>query len=405
MPSNNNNNTGGFYPADAYQANAAAESRSPFNDSYASPAAHRTIDMRSPGYLNSNSSNQGHAPQLSESFYAEAANALNGSGDGSRSPAPAYNSAAHAPSPYGAGPQMLNSIDEHPRSTSSLTAHLPTLLADAYGQPSSQGHSAGSYDDDANIIRSYSPAAGSGVDGDMTARGGADAGYTYYGGADSGAHDSVGNTYAGVYLNEPRGDGDEDPFSPGSKYEDEKEYPTPDPFSNAAAAGGYIPNPYLTPTHDGMDEDGTTVGDDPYGYGLQSKELYDMGGGSDGGMDGEGEPEGEGSGFLGGGPQRFDTQHFGPAPARGAQLRRHKTKKNVKLTAGNLVLDCPVPTKLQTFLTRRGEDEFMNMRYTAVTCDPNEFPENSFNLRPSLYHRHTEIFICVTMYNEDEIRE
>ncbi|KAE8212026.1 hypothetical protein CF327_g4281 [Tilletia walkeri] len=99
----------------------------------------------------------------------------------------------------------------------------------------------------------------------------------------------------------------------------------------------------------------------------------------------------------------YDTQHFGPAPAQGAQLRRHKTKKNVALTQGNLVLDCPVPTKLQSFLSRRGEDEFLTMRYTAITCPPDDFPTNSFSLRPSLAGRHTELFIAVTMYNEDEV--
>ncbi|KAK0529402.1 Chitin synthase, class 3 [Tilletia horrida] len=101
--------------------------------------------------------------------------------------------------------------------------------------------------------------------------------------------------------------------------------------------------------------------------------------------------------------QAYDTQHFGPAPAQGAQLRRHKTKKNVALTQGNLVLDCPVPTKLQSFLSRRGEDEFLTMRYTAVTCPPDDFASNAFSLRPSLAGRHTELFIAITMYNEDEI--
>ncbi|CDS02058.1 hypothetical protein [Sporisorium scitamineum] len=103
------------------------------------------------------------------------------------------------------------------------------------------------------------------------------------------------------------------------------------------------------------------------------------------------------------GDNHFDTQHFGPAPARGAQLRRHKTKKNVRLTKGNLILDCPVPTKLQTFLTRRAEDEFTTMRYSAVTCDPDDFAAESFTLRPALYGRHTELFIAITMYNEDEV--
>ncbi|EST10086.1 Chitin synthase N-terminal [Kalmanozyma brasiliensis GHG001] len=103
------------------------------------------------------------------------------------------------------------------------------------------------------------------------------------------------------------------------------------------------------------------------------------------------------------GDNHYETQHFGPAPLLGAQLRRHKTKKNVRLTKGNLILDCPVPTKLQTFLTRRAEDEFTTMRYSAVTCDPDQFAAESFTLRPALYGRHTELFIAITMYNEDEV--
>ncbi|PWN36948.1 uncharacterized protein FA14DRAFT_129245 [Meira miltonrushii] len=95
--------------------------------------------------------------------------------------------------------------------------------------------------------------------------------------------------------------------------------------------------------------------------------------------------------------------HFGPAPARGAQLRRHKTKKNVRLTQGNLILDCPIPSKLQSFLSRRGEEEFMSMRYTAATCDPNDYATSNFNLRPAIFNRHTEIFIAITLYNEDEV--
>jgi chitin synthase len=45
------------------------------------------------------------------------------------------------------------------------------------------------------------------------------------------------------------------------------------------------------------------------------------------------------------------------------------------------------------------------MRYSAATCDPSEFYESNFTLRQKLFSkpRHTELFIVVTMYNEDEI--
>lgn len=95
-----------------------------------------------------------------------------------------------------------------------------------------------------------------------------------------------------------------------------------------------------------------------------------------------------------------DTQHFGPAP-EGRMARRHKTKKRVHLTAGNLVLDLPIPERL--VLPKRGTEEMMTTRYTAVTCDPDEFEANHFSLRQNLYGRSTELFIAITMYNEDEV--
>ena len=43
------------------------------------------------------------------------------------------------------------------------------------------------------------------------------------------------------------------------------------------------------------------------------------------------------------------------------------------------------------------------MRYTAATCDPDEFTlKNGYNLRPAMYNRHTELLIAITYYNEDK---
>jgi chitin synthase len=43
------------------------------------------------------------------------------------------------------------------------------------------------------------------------------------------------------------------------------------------------------------------------------------------------------------------------------------------------------------------------MRYTAATCDPDDFTEeNGWSLRTKLYNRHTELLIAVTSYNEDK---
>ncbi|KAM5354185.1 hypothetical protein ACJ41O_000835 [Fusarium nematophilum] len=102
-------------------------------------------------------------------------------------------------------------------------------------------------------------------------------------------------------------------------------------------------------------------------------------------------------------------EYYGPAPS-GAQERRgvrapQMSRKEVQLINGELVLECKIPTILYSFLPRRGEIEFTHMRYTAVTCDPDDFVERGYKLRQSIGKtmRETELFICVTMYNEDEI--
>ena len=99
-----------------------------------------------------------------------------------------------------------------------------------------------------------------------------------------------------------------------------------------------------------------------------------------------------------------DTRHFGPAPAK-AQPRRNKerVKRQVELVRGNLVLDCPIPSKLSSFLSKRDAEEFTHMRYTAATCDPNDFQSDGYVLRPAIESRETQLFIGITMYNEDEV--
>ncbi|CAN8102544.1 unnamed protein product [Discula destructiva] len=102
-------------------------------------------------------------------------------------------------------------------------------------------------------------------------------------------------------------------------------------------------------------------------------------------------------------------QHYGPAPS-GRQERRgvrdpQMARKEVQLINGELVLECKIPTILYSFLPRRDEVEFTHMRYTAVTCDPDDFVDRGYKLRQNIGRtlRETELFICVTMYNEDEI--
>jgi chitin synthase len=45
------------------------------------------------------------------------------------------------------------------------------------------------------------------------------------------------------------------------------------------------------------------------------------------------------------------------------------------------------------------------MRYSAATCEPPDFESEGFRLRQQLYgeRRHTEMFIVITLYNEDEV--
>ncbi|KAK2625225.1 hypothetical protein QTJ16_005594 [Diplocarpon rosae] len=91
-------------------------------------------------------------------------------------------------------------------------------------------------------------------------------------------------------------------------------------------------------------------------------------------------------------------------------LKRYATRK-VKLVQGTVLsVDHPVPSAIKNAVQAKyrndlegGNEEFSNMRYTAATCDPDEFTlKNGYNLRPAMYNRHTELLIAVTYYNEDK---
>ena len=108
--------------------------------------------------------------------------------------------------------------------------------------------------------------------------------------------------------------------------------------------------------------------------------------------------------------QYLDEAYQGPPPEATPTpqpIRRWKTVKEVQLFNGNLVLDCPIPPKLLNQVPHvepPERDEFTHMRYSAATCDPSEFYDDHFTLRQRLFAkpRHTELFIVVTMYNEDD---
>lgn len=78
----------------------------------------------------------------------------------------------------------------------------------------------------------------------------------------------------------------------------------------------------------------------------------------------------------------------------------------VQLFRGNLVLDCPVSNiLLEQYPEHNPVREFTHMRYTAATCDPSTFVADDYTLRQMCYAtpRQTEIFVIVTVYNENDV--
>ncbi|KAF9907560.1 Chitin synthase, class 2 [Lobosporangium transversale] len=112
-------------------------------------------------------------------------------------------------------------------------------------------------------------------------------------------------------------------------------------------------------------------------------------------------------GRAGGPPPPHHPGQTVPLPRTVSKLDRNATMNrrsicHVPLTDGNLVMDCPVPRQLLQNAQFKGEREFEYMRYTAATCDPNDFFKERYTLRPTIYRRQTELFIVMTMYNEDD---
>ena len=81
---------------------------------------------------------------------------------------------------------------------------------------------------------------------------------------------------------------------------------------------------------------------------------------------------------------------------------RSRSVKKVQLFQGNLVLDVDVPSSIVP-AGKQSLEEFTKMRYTAATCDPDDFMSSRYSLRQYLWGRQTELFIVMTMYNEDEV--
>ncbi|KAI0720104.1 chitin synthase [Cerioporus squamosus] len=100
-------------------------------------------------------------------------------------------------------------------------------------------------------------------------------------------------------------------------------------------------------------------------------------------------------------PGMMQQQSSGYSVAR-EKLMKRRSVRQVELQQGNLVLDMDVPTHIVPKSMDKTE-EMTKLRYTAATCDPDDFMRQKYTLRPYLMGRRTELFIVMTMYNEDEV--
>ncbi|OJJ37008.1 hypothetical protein ASPWEDRAFT_58706 [Aspergillus wentii DTO 134E9] len=92
-------------------------------------------------------------------------------------------------------------------------------------------------------------------------------------------------------------------------------------------------------------------------------------------------------------------------------LRRYPTRR-INLVQGTVLsVDYPVPSPILNSVepkycdnSEATAEEFTHLRYTAATCDPDDFNlRNGYNLRAAMYNRYTELLIAITYYNEDKV--
>ncbi|KIR31043.1 chitin synthase [Cryptococcus deuterogattii MMRL2647] len=104
------------------------------------------------------------------------------------------------------------------------------------------------------------------------------------------------------------------------------------------------------------------------------------------------------------------TKHFGPAPTGRVGRRAHNAAgyRRIKQSAtldenGFFAIEMNIPTRLAQFLPIKGVEEQKTTRYTAITTDPDDVPGAGFRLRQNMTSppRQTELFIVITMYNEN----
>ena len=77
------------------------------------------------------------------------------------------------------------------------------------------------------------------------------------------------------------------------------------------------------------------------------------------------------------------------------QLLERRVVQQIPLHNGNLVMDVPVPKGVRPNPPIAGIEpgEMDSLRYSAVTCDPDEFMAKKFTLRQYLSGRKTELFV------------
>ena len=109
--------------------------------------------------------------------------------------------------------------------------------------------------------------------------------------------------------------------------------------------------------------------------------------------------------------QHIQTQNYYDSAGAGGGaegLKRRPTRK-INLVKGTVLsAEYPVPSAIRNALQPQWRDteseEFLRLRYTAATCDPNDFTlQNGYDLRQRMYNRHTELLIAITYYNEDKV--
>lgn len=66
-------------------------------------------------------------------------------------------------------------------------------------------------------------------------------------------------------------------------------------------------------------------------------------------------------------------------------------RPTMKVPRGNYVVDVPAPSQIRS--DEAEHNEMKHLRYSAATCDPDDFMRNKFTLRPYLWGRRTELFV------------